>query len=627
MVAAIKSKKVANAAVAKVPVSKVKKSKGKAKKEAQRLLKQQAKKAISDKLNRPPIIKKQRGKHQFDPLRLNRGVVMIQNLPHGFFEEQLLAYFSQYGRVTRLRLARSERTGNSRGYAFLEFRYPEVAEVAAEAMNNYLMFRHVLKTVYIPPNEQKWDYFKQTVRFIKRKNGTLKLHTPYTVRLAKQMIEYNKNVSRKVQAERNERSKYKIKKAQEKYSNFGNIDLSSGFYVKPKPENSASTDDDDKIKVEKGVHVTQEKTDKKKNKRNEVKIEKLSDDEDYKPSADDLAEVDAFVEGLLREEQSDEDDDGDDNSGDEENDGKENTLTQLVNDTIATSDEEDDDYVPTETEIANAKSFAQEAAKQLAKKKPPVEFNSDDDDDDLYSDSTESFNANDTLVDFVNNTINSDEDSDDDDFDISEEEIVSPPKKATKQQKSIEKKPKSAVIPTATVSIKKQKKTTADTAKSQADSSQTKRNGKQIKSKSVKPTQSTSPNTSPKSKRANFVTAPTPSPAVPKGKKTQHQAKEKQSLKSSPNKKENSQSAAPKKAVKTPATTSKLTALKKASGGIQKKKESVNKKSILANKGGKVNAEKLSKVKEAAAALLVTQNNGKVAKPKPQLKGKPKKTK
>lgn len=111
--------------------------------------------------------------------------------------------------MTRLRLSRSERTGNSRGYAFLEFRYPEVAEVAAEAMNNYLMFRQVLKTVYIPPNEQKWDYFKQTVRFIKRKNGTLRLHTPYTVRRDNQIKQYNKNISNKVAAERNERSQYR----------------------------------------------------------------------------------------------------------------------------------------------------------------------------------------------------------------------------------------------------------------------------------------------------------------------------------------------------------------------------------------------------------------------------------
>ena len=36
-------------------------------------------------------------------------------------------------------------TGRSRGYAFVEFEYPEVAAIVAESMNNYLMFDKLLK--------------------------------------------------------------------------------------------------------------------------------------------------------------------------------------------------------------------------------------------------------------------------------------------------------------------------------------------------------------------------------------------------------------------------------------------------------------------------------------------------
>ena len=36
-------------------------------------------------------------------------------------------------------------TGRSRGYAFIEFEFPEVAAIAAESMNNYLMFGKLLK--------------------------------------------------------------------------------------------------------------------------------------------------------------------------------------------------------------------------------------------------------------------------------------------------------------------------------------------------------------------------------------------------------------------------------------------------------------------------------------------------
>merc|ERR1712228_160131 len=54
------------------------------------------------------------------------------HVPHGFYEKEMRAFFSQFGVVTRLRLSRSKRTGRSKGYAFLEFRHEEVAKVAAD---------------------------------------------------------------------------------------------------------------------------------------------------------------------------------------------------------------------------------------------------------------------------------------------------------------------------------------------------------------------------------------------------------------------------------------------------------------------------------------------------------------
>ncbi|CAG0892270.1 unnamed protein product [Cyprideis torosa] len=48
------------------------------------------------------------------------------------------AGFSYYGSV-------GGKTGNSKGYAFIEFREPEVAAIVAETMNNYLMFNKLLK--------------------------------------------------------------------------------------------------------------------------------------------------------------------------------------------------------------------------------------------------------------------------------------------------------------------------------------------------------------------------------------------------------------------------------------------------------------------------------------------------
>jgi len=50
-----------------------------------------------------------------------RGVIYLGHIPFGFFEEQMRGFFGQFGVVTRLRLARSKKTGGSKGYAYIEF--------------------------------------------------------------------------------------------------------------------------------------------------------------------------------------------------------------------------------------------------------------------------------------------------------------------------------------------------------------------------------------------------------------------------------------------------------------------------------------------------------------------------
>ncbi|KZC12338.1 PREDICTED: MKI67 FHA domain-interacting nucleolar phosphoprotein-like [Dufourea novaeangliae] len=88
-----------------------------------------------------------------------RGIVYVGHIPHGFYEEQMTDYFKQFGKVTRVRVARSKNTGKSRGYGYIEFMHPEVAKIAAETMHNYLMCGRLLKATYIPPERQHPRYF------------------------------------------------------------------------------------------------------------------------------------------------------------------------------------------------------------------------------------------------------------------------------------------------------------------------------------------------------------------------------------------------------------------------------------------------------------------------------------
>jgi len=70
------------------------------------------------------------------------------------------AYFTQFGTVLRLRLARNKKTGASKHYAFIEFESSEVADIVAKTMNNYLMFGHILKVRRVPDEQLHPDLWK-----------------------------------------------------------------------------------------------------------------------------------------------------------------------------------------------------------------------------------------------------------------------------------------------------------------------------------------------------------------------------------------------------------------------------------------------------------------------------------
>ncbi|XP_068824877.1 MKI67 FHA domain-interacting nucleolar phosphoprotein [Capricornis sumatraensis] len=89
------------------------------------------------------------------------GVIYVGHLPPSLYETQIRAYFSQFGTVTRFRLSRSKKTGNSKGYGFVEFASEDVAKIAAETMNNYLFGERLLKCHLIPPEKVHEELFRE----------------------------------------------------------------------------------------------------------------------------------------------------------------------------------------------------------------------------------------------------------------------------------------------------------------------------------------------------------------------------------------------------------------------------------------------------------------------------------
>lgn len=82
------------------------------------------------------------------------GVIYVGRLPKQFEEAELRKYFNQFGDVLAARVSRNKKTGASRHYAFVKFQQHSAAEVAAETMNNYLLFGHLLK-VHIIDNPKE----------------------------------------------------------------------------------------------------------------------------------------------------------------------------------------------------------------------------------------------------------------------------------------------------------------------------------------------------------------------------------------------------------------------------------------------------------------------------------------
>lgn len=52
-------------------------------------------------------------------------------------------FFSQFGRLQRVRVSRSKRSGKAKHYAFLEFQHADVAQIAADTMDGYFLFKQV----------------------------------------------------------------------------------------------------------------------------------------------------------------------------------------------------------------------------------------------------------------------------------------------------------------------------------------------------------------------------------------------------------------------------------------------------------------------------------------------------
>ena len=136
-------------------------------------------------INKRKTKRRKRGS-KFDSKHNKDGVLYIGHLGNDFQEAELAKFLSQFGKLLRLRLSRSKRTGNPRGYAFCQFASSEVADIVADTLQGYILFgtrrlvchkvpptkvhdRLFFKFVFTPPPPPKQTKARDTLTAVTQK--------------------------------------------------------------------------------------------------------------------------------------------------------------------------------------------------------------------------------------------------------------------------------------------------------------------------------------------------------------------------------------------------------------------------------------------------------------------------
>lgn len=92
------------------------------------------------------------------------GVLYIGHLGNDFLEPELSKFLGQFGRVRALRVSRSKRTGNPKGYAFCQMESRDIASIVADTLSGYILFgKRRLVCHVVPPEKVHRNLFFQFV--------------------------------------------------------------------------------------------------------------------------------------------------------------------------------------------------------------------------------------------------------------------------------------------------------------------------------------------------------------------------------------------------------------------------------------------------------------------------------
>ncbi len=131
--------------------------------------------------------------------KVKNHILYVSHLPWGTDESFVKKYFEQFGTINRYYLPRSKNTGRIKGYCFIEFDSNEACKIAAQTMNNYILFEKILKC--------------QVIEDSSRFNGNWRNHFKY---VNKYKVFVEKRNAKKTVNELKERVNLYLKKEEEK---------------------------------------------------------------------------------------------------------------------------------------------------------------------------------------------------------------------------------------------------------------------------------------------------------------------------------------------------------------------------------------------------------------------------
>ena len=219
-------------------------------------------------------------------------VIYLGHLPVGFEEREITVFLNQFGNVNKCRVSRSTKTGRSRGYAFVDFADPEVAQIVSETMSGYFLLEKRLVCHVLPKDKVHELMFTKPKRVPTKAEKQKKARSE--VNNKQRSVDAMKGITAKL-VKREEMKRKKLAElgieydfpgyaagAAESMNTSNNTNEEKNITSSKKKKRKISEDGDDKVEEEKGDAMKMPKSSskkKKKSKKESVEEEKENDDD------------------------------------------------------------------------------------------------------------------------------------------------------------------------------------------------------------------------------------------------------------------------------------------------------------------------------------------------------------